>query len=56
MRFLKKPYILLFFLIVPFTTIIADPPPPGLPIDGGLTWLIVAGAALGVYQLRKKKN
>ena len=32
-----------------------DPPPgPGLPIDGGLSFLIIAGAVLGVYATRKK--
>jgi len=29
-------------------------PPPGLPIDGGLTYLFIAGVAFGVYKLRKK--
>ena len=33
---------------------IIPPPAPGLPIDGGLTYLIIAGTAFGVYKLRKK--
>ena len=31
------------------------PPHPELPIDGGLTYLLVAGIAFGVYTLKKKK-
>lgn len=31
------------------------PGPPGLPIDGGLSFLIIAGAAYGVYELKRKK-
>jgi hypothetical protein len=56
MRFIKKRYILLFFLMFPFTTVFAQPSPGGLPIDGGLSWLIGAGVALGVFQLSKKKR
>jgi hypothetical protein len=26
---------------------------PGLPIDGGIIWLVLAGTALGVYKLKK---
>ena len=31
-----------------------DLPPPGLPIDGGLSYLLLAGAAYGVYAIRKR--
>ncbi len=31
-----------------------DTPPPGLPIDGGLSLLLIAGAAYGVYVIRKR--
>ena len=31
------------------------PPPFGLPIDGGLSLLLVSGVAYGVYELRRKK-
>ena len=30
------------------------PGPPGLPINGGLSFLLIAGAVLGVYATRKK--
>jgi len=33
----------------------APPPPPGLPIDGGLSFLIISGVAYGIYELRRKK-
>lgn len=31
-----------------------QPPPPGLPIDGGLSYLLIAGVAYGVYAIRKR--
>lgn len=31
------------------------PPHPELPIDGGLTYTIVAGIAYGIYELKRKK-
>ena len=31
------------------------PPHPELPIDGGLSYLLVAGIAFGVYALKRKK-
>lgn len=40
---------------------IPDPPPlpppnPGLPIDGGLSFLLILGVAYGIYELRMKKR
>ena len=31
------------------------PPHPELPIDGGITYLLFAGIAYGVYQIIRKK-
>ncbi|TXD95474.1 hypothetical protein [Gillisia hiemivivida] len=31
------------------------PPPPGLPIDSKLPYLLIAGLGLGIYYLRSKK-
>jgi len=31
------------------------PPNPGLPIDGGLSYLLIAGVLYGAYEIRKKK-
>jgi hypothetical protein len=31
------------------------PPHPELPIDGGLSYLLLAGIGLGIYKLRRKK-
>ncbi len=31
------------------------PPHPELPIDGGFSYLLIAGIAYGVYELTKKK-
>lgn len=30
------------------------PPPPGLPIDGGILFLAISGIAFGVYKLKRK--
>lgn len=32
---------------------IPPPPPPGLPVDGGLIFLLVSGAIYGAYKLKK---
>lgn len=31
-----------------------QPPGPGLPIDGGLSYLFIVGVVYGVYAIRKK--
>lgn len=33
----------------------APPPPPGLPIDGGLSFLLISGVAYGIFELKRKK-
>lgn len=33
-----------------------QPPGPGLPIDGGLSYLFIVGAAYGVYAIKKVKR
>ncbi len=33
-----------------------NPAPPGLPIDGGLSLLLIAGTAYGVYAIKKIKK
>jgi len=33
----------------------AGPTPPGVPIDGGIIYVLISGVALGVYTLKKKK-
>ena len=52
----------LFFVLVSFVSYAGGPPdpsspplPPGLPIDGGLSFLIIAGAIYGINELRRKK-
>jgi len=32
------------------------PPPPGLPIDSKLPYLLIAGLGLGIYYLRSRKQ
>ena len=31
-----------------------DVGPPGLPIDGGFSYLLIVGAAYGIYAIRKR--
>lgn len=69
----KSIFLLLFFLVITTISIAAPfppPPPPGngppcwpppcvIPIDGGISILMAAGAALGakkIYDSRKKKD
>lgn len=33
-----------------------SPPPPGMPIDGGLSLLLASGVAFGIYALKRKKE
>ncbi|MDF1517565.1 MAG: hypothetical protein P1P79_06435 [Lutibacter sp.] len=33
----------------------SPPPPPGLPIDGGLSLLLASGVVYGIYSLKRKK-
>ena len=59
-------YLLSFCLILICATVFAQkepelpgpPPPPGktLPIDGGLSYLIISGIIYGVYELKRKKK
>jgi hypothetical protein len=60
-------YILTFFLCLGFGQLISAPPPPPatkppcwpppcIPIDGGISALIVAGAAYGAKKLYNKKK
>ena len=60
-------YLLSFCLILICTMVSAQKQPPkpdghnrnngqpGLPIDGGLSFLLISGVAYGMYELRKKK-
>jgi hypothetical protein len=42
-----------FGQMIPPGPSVPPPPPPGLPIDGGLIFLIISGAAYGVAKLKK---
>ena len=51
----------IFFVLIGFVTYAGEPAPPGppppvgLPIDGGLSFLIISGVAYGIFELRRKK-
>jgi len=52
----KKLFLLVVFMT--FTNVLfasPPPPPPGLPVDGGIGYLIVSGILYGVFKLRNKK-
>jgi hypothetical protein len=55
----SKPYLLLLLCLCISSIAMSQPPDTGgdvdVPIDGGLTLLIAAGAGYGAKQLRKKK-
>ena len=54
-----KPYLLLLLSLCISSIAMAQPDPGGdvdVPIDGGLSLLIAAGAGYGAKQLRKKKK
>ena len=57
-------YLLSFCLMLICATVFAQKPPnpiggpappPGLPIDGGILYLLIAGVTYGVYELKRKK-
>ncbi len=33
-----------------------QPPPPGLPIDGGIYFVLIASVAYAIYAVKKLKN
>jgi len=48
---------LMLCLIVPSICLAQGPPDPNdVPLDGGLSLLIIAGTAYGIRQYRKKAN
>ncbi|MDB4251728.1 hypothetical protein N9839_00145 [Flavobacteriaceae bacterium] len=50
---MKKLASLLLLLLFPLIMIAqGPPPPPGLPIDGGLLFLLIAGIVYGVKKLK----
>ena len=59
MNRIKVKIVLLCFSFMLFgTKAYSPPPPPGeeLPIDGGLSWLLVSGVAYGIYALKRRKK
>jgi hypothetical protein len=63
-RKINKLLLCIFFMLLGFITysqgtkppVPSGTPPWGLPIDGGLSFLIIAGAAYGAFELRKRKK
>ena len=54
----RKSWLLLTALLLIVVSAYAGPGPPGppVPIDGGLTALLVAGGAMGYRAMKKKKE
>ncbi|MEQ8241190.1 MAG: hypothetical protein RIA69_18390 [Cyclobacteriaceae bacterium] len=43
--------------LLAYTALLAQPPsPPATPIDGGLSLLLLGGAAYGIKKIMKAKN
>lgn len=70
-KIIKKILLNIFFVLISFEALSqgkpnppcgtppcgkGPPPPVGLPIDGGLSFLIIAGTAYGIYESRKRKK
>lgn len=62
---MKKRHVLTIFLVVAFTLVaegqvvpppIPPPPPPGLPIDGGVIFLLLSGMFYGIIRVSKKDS
>lgn len=45
-------FLLLLFPLITMAQVPPPPPPPGLPIDGGLLFLLIAGVAYGVKKIK----
>ncbi|QTD38754.1 hypothetical protein JL193_05665 [Polaribacter batillariae] len=60
---MKKKTFLVLFTVLIFTCIVngqivppapgPPPPPPGLPVDGGLLFLLISGIIYGVKKVRE---
>ena len=55
-----KVFIVCFsFMLIGVVAYATDPPPPPpgnvLPIDGGLSFLLISGVAYGIFELKRKK-
>lgn len=51
----KKLFLLVVFMTFTNVLFAVPPPPVGLPIDGGLGYLIISGLIYGALKLRNKK-
>ncbi len=63
MRSRFNKYLLSFCFVLISSTMFGHKPPPlptgapnpGLPIDGGMSFLLISGIAYGIYELKRKK-
>ena len=51
----EKLFLIVFFMTVTNVVFAVPVPPPGLPIDGGLGYLVISGLIYGALKLRNKK-
>jgi hypothetical protein len=42
--------------LIPVLPLFAQPTPPDVPIDGGVSLLLAAGVGYGIKELRKKRR
>lgn len=45
-----------FALVLPLLSQPVDPPDPGVPIDGGVGFLLAAGLIYGVHRYKKSRK
>ncbi len=57
MNISKKTLVVFICLVLNVELIFGQPPPPppGLPIDGGLGFLLLSGVIYGIYQSLKRR-
>lgn len=60
MNFSRSTIVVFIFLVLNAELLFASPPPPpppppGLPIDGGLSFLVLSGVIYGVYEALKRR-
>ncbi len=55
-RSLFKLFLIVIAVVIPISVVAQVPPPPvGLPIDGGIAFLLGSGLVYAVSKLNKKK-
>jgi len=49
---MRKIVAIILLLLFPLITMAQGPPPPGLPIDSGIVYLLLLGVAYGIRKVK----